>query len=61
MLETIKQFHQQNGYYPNRVQLGKLLKKDRRTIDERLKEMKAEGLLKKAKPKHIVTGDYTVV
>ena len=61
MIETIKQFHQENGYYPNRVQLAKILGKDRRTIEKRLKKMIKAKELKKEEPVHIVSGDYSVV
>ena len=58
MIETIKEFHDKHGYYPNRVQLGKILGKDRRTIDAWLQDLKDKGLARSVKGKQIVVGDY---
>jgi Mn-dependent DtxR family transcriptional regulator len=61
MIETIKQFHQEHGYYPNRVQLARMLKKDVRTIDKQLERLKQAKIIKKTKPVCIVTANYTLI
>jgi len=61
MLDTIKQFHQKNGYYPNEVQLTKLLGVSRGTVRRRMQELYDQKLIKQADPKVIYTGKYTLV
>ena len=61
MIDTIKQFHKEHGYYPNRVQLGKMFKLDRRTIDARLQKLKEEGVIADAPAKTIIAGNYTLI
>jgi len=61
LLNVIKTYTKEHGYNPNRVQLGKLLQKDRRTIDRRLQDMEAQGLIKRGSATTVVPGDYTVL
>lgn len=61
MLDTIKQFHQENGYYPNEVQLTKILGVARGTVRRRMKELSKQGAIKPAEPTVIYTGKYTLV
>ena len=61
MLDTIKQFHQKNGYYPNEVQLTELLGVSRGTVRRRMQELLKQGTIQPAEPKVIYTGKYKVI
>jgi len=60
MIEIIKQFHSEHGYYPNHSQLETLTGKCRKTVIKYMQELEAQGVITPAKPKIIHTGNYTL-